>query len=68
MLLPNQIAGFFNHQCLWKESISNSEFLHGGNHQGNLASETTTFGSIRSRKPGHIQTCLDLPELFKNNS
>ena len=44
MLLSNQIAGFFDHQHFWKESINVLDFLHGGSHQGKIASEATPFG------------------------
>ena len=46
MLSTNQITVFFDRQYLWKESIDILYFLHGNNHQGNLASETTTFGWV----------------------
>ena len=32
MLLANQIAVFFDHQFLWKESINILDFLHGDNY------------------------------------
>ena len=32
--LSNQIAGFFDQQNLWKESIDVLDFLHGDVHQG----------------------------------
>ena len=32
-LSSNQITGFFNYQCLRKESIDTVYFLHGGNYQ-----------------------------------
>ena len=47
-LLSNQIAGVFDHQYLWKESIAILVFLHGVIHQGKAASETITFGWVRS--------------------
>ena len=40
MFLSNQIAGFFDHQYLWKESINILEFLHEGSQQGKISSET----------------------------
>lgn len=46
MFLSNHIARFFDHQFLWKESIYNSDFLHGGNYQGKVDSETTAFGLV----------------------
>ena len=42
-LLSNQISGFFDHQCLWKESINLLDFLHGDNHQRKVTSGTATF-------------------------
>ena len=44
MLSTIQIAVFFVHQHLRKESINTLDFVHGDNHQGKLASETATFG------------------------
>ena len=41
-----QIAGFFYHQYLLKESINILEFLYGASHQSKLAPETTTFDSM----------------------
>ena len=32
-LLSSQIAGFFDHQYLWKESMNTKDFLLGGNQQ-----------------------------------
>ena len=32
LFLANQIAVFFDHQFLWKESINILDFLHGDNH------------------------------------
>ena len=46
MLSANQIAVFFDHQYLWKESIDLLVFLHGDNHQRKIASETTTLDVI----------------------
>ena len=37
------IAGFFNHQYLWKESSVILNFQHGVNHQAKVASKNTTF-------------------------
>ena len=45
-LLFNQIAGFFDHQYLSKESICILDFLHGFNHQGKVASEIITFSWV----------------------
>ena len=44
MLSINQIAVFFDHQYLWKESINLLDYLHGINHQRKVASESNTFG------------------------
>ena len=38
----------FYQQCLWKEWIGISDFLHGHIHQGKVACETITFGQVRS--------------------
>ena len=46
MLSVSQIAGFFYHQYLLKESINILEFLYGASHQSKLAPETTTFDSM----------------------
>ena len=40
----NQIPGFFDQQCHWKEPINIFDFLHGDNHWQNLAFVATTFG------------------------
>ena len=42
----NQIAGFFDHQYLWKQSNDILDFLHGGNHQGKVTSGATTFFGV----------------------
>ena len=41
--LSNQIAGFFDHQYLSKESIDIFDFLHGDYQPGKVESETTDF-------------------------
>ena len=51
--LPNEIAGFFDHQYLWKES---SDIQHGVCHQGKTAPETTTFGWMQLVVP-LVQNC-----------
>ena len=51
MLSVNQIAVFFDHRYLWKESIDTLDFLPGINYQGDVASETTTFGCIWAGVP-----------------
>ena len=44
-LSSNQIAGFFVHQDLWKESYDVLHgVLHGVHHQVQVSSETLTFG------------------------
>ena len=47
----NQITGLFDYQYFWKESIDNLDFLHGHNHQGKVASETTAFDWTRPGVP-----------------
>ena len=42
--LPNQIAGFFDHHYLWKESVDVLSLFDRNHHQGKTASEATTFG------------------------
>ena len=44
----NEISRFFDHQYLEKESIDILVFLHGVNHQENIASEITTFHWVQS--------------------
>ena len=40
LYLPSyQIAGFFDNQYLWNESMNVLDFLHGDNYQGKVASE-----------------------------
>ena len=39
----NQIAVFFDHQYLFKESTNTLDFLHGDIHQGEVGSESSTF-------------------------
>ena len=46
----NQIAGFFDYQCLWMESIDILDFSHLGNHPGEIAPETNFFGWVCSVK------------------
>ena len=46
MFSANQIAVFFDYQCLWKKSVDLLDFLYGDNHQGELTSETTFFGWV----------------------
>ena len=42
-LSSNQIAGFFDHQYLWKESSDILCFLYGGNQQGEVEYEVLLF-------------------------
>ena len=44
-LFSIHIAGFFDHQYLWKELNYLLDFLHGDNHQRKVTCETT-FGCI----------------------
>ena len=46
MLLANQIAVFFNHQYLWKETSNVLIFLHGDISHRKIASKSTTVGWI----------------------
>ena len=46
MLLTNQLAGFFDHQYVGKESIDILVFLHVVSYQWKIASETTTFSWV----------------------
>ena len=45
-LSTNQVAVFFDHQDLWKESIGTLDFLYGDNNQGKVDSEKATFGWV----------------------
>ena len=44
MLSTNQVAVFFDHQNIWKESIDTFDFWHRYNHQGKIGSENATSG------------------------
>ena len=46
VLSTNQIAAFFDHQCLWKKSVDIFDLLHGDNHQKKVRSETNPFGWV----------------------
>ena len=46
MLLSSQIAGFFDPQYFVEQSINMLQFLNGGNHQGQVESDATPFGSV----------------------
>ena len=43
MLSSNQIAGFFDHQYIWKKCLIFLDFLYGDIHVGKVACETATF-------------------------
>ena len=51
----NQVAGVFDYQYLWKESIDILDFVLEDNHQGKEAFGTTTFGWMWPVVP-HIQS------------
>ena len=57
MNLANQIVGFVNHQCLWKESINVFDFLHRYSSQGRVASKATVVNWVRLGVPSYVQTC-----------
>ena len=44
----SQIAGFLDHQYVYKESVNTIYFLHGDNHQHKEGSESTTSGWLLS--------------------
>ena len=44
VLLSNQIPGFFDDQCLWKESNKVLDFLFRNSYPGKIVSKTTTVG------------------------
>ena len=48
-LLSKQIAGFFDQQYLWKESVDILDDFHGDIHEGKVACEFTIYGWL---KPG----------------
>ena len=60
MLLSNQIARFFDHQYLWKESSDILDFVTGDIHYRKVVTVTTTFGWVWPGRPSHAQTCQDL--------
>ena len=45
-VLSNQIARFFDQQYRWKEPMNVFHLLHRDNHQGEVATKTTTFGCV----------------------
>ena len=56
-LLFSKIAGYFDHQCLRKESVYILLFLHGDIHQGKVTSEATTFAYILPGVPRDQSYC-----------
>ena len=46
MLSASQIAVFFDHQYLWKESSDVLNFLHVDKYHRKVAYEATTFGWV----------------------
>ena len=53
MLSANQIAGVFDHQCLWKEKSDNLVIFHGVGLQANTASEKVVVWSDVARFAFH---------------
>ena len=51
MISTSQIAVFFDHQYLWKESIDLLNFVHGHSHQVKVASGITSCDSLWSVVP-----------------
>ena len=59
--LPSQIAGFFDHQYLWKESVDILVSLHGVSHKGKVAPITCHLFGLGVVSCGHLiilQDCL----------
>ena len=54
MLSFSQIAKFFDHQYLWKESDDILDFLHGD------SSGDSTYGRVWPRVSSQAETCLDV--------
>ena len=59
VLSSNQIAGFYDHQFVWKES-NFLVFLQGDNHQGKIASEAATLGWVWPVAPLTQRDCRNL--------
>ena len=58
----NQIAGFFDHQYLWKECANVFDFLHGDIHQRKVTwYKAIIFDQMYLGVPSHVQTCPDSP-------
>ena len=55
MVLSNQIAGFFDHQYVQKESVIVLHFWHEDTHKWKETSEHTYFSWLRSGIPRHAQ-------------
>ena len=61
VLLSNLIAGFFDYQCLWKETILVLELLHEDSNQGKVACKTNTADWVWPCMYSHAHVCLHLP-------
>ena len=46
-LSSNQVAQFFEYQCLWSKWVDILDFLDGDNHQEKVAYESTSFGQVQ---------------------
>ena len=55
VLLSNQIAGFFDHQYLWKETINALDFLHINSYQRKIVSQGTSVGWMWPGVSSHSQ-------------
>ena len=60
MLSSNQIAGFFDHQCLWNETIIALDFLFKDSHQGKEMFKSTTVSWAGVFRSFAGFTCLGL--------
>ena len=60
MLLSDQIAGFFDDQCLWKESEKVLGFLFRNSYPGKIASKINTVDLGWPGVLSHIHTNLHL--------
>ena len=52
--LPSQIAGFFDHQYLWKESVDTLVSLNGVSHKGKVAPVTCHLFGLGVVSCGHL--------------
>ena len=61
MLLPSQVAEFFDHQYVRKETINVLDFLHRDINQKKIASKSTFVGydQVCPAMPSHSQTFLN---------